>query len=67
MIIMCKGTKSNSRIVRCNFLHDGDWGDSELIDHQKLHQSQETHDLTWLGFETVQSIGKYSGRDGKVI
>ena len=67
MIIMCKGMKSNLSIVKCNFLHDGNWGDSELVEHQKFHQSQEKNDLTWLGFEVIQSIGKYSGRDGKII
>ena len=65
MIIMCKGMKSNLRIVKCNFLHGGDWGDSELIEHQDFHKSQEKNSFTWLGFETVQNIGKFSGRDGK--
>ena len=67
MIIMCKGMKSNLRVVKCSFLHDGNWGDSELIEHQKFHHSQEKNNLTWLGFEVVQSIGRYSGRDGKTI
>ena len=67
MIIMCKGSKSNLRVVKCNFLHDGVWGDSELVEHQKSHQFQEKNGFTWLGFEVVQSIGNYSGRDGKII
>ena len=67
MIIMCKGMKSNLGVAKCSFLHDGNWGDSELVDHQKFHRSQEKIALTWLGFEAVQFIGKYSGRDGKII
>ena len=67
MIIMCKGMKSSLCVVNCNFLHNGDWGDSELIEHEKFHQSQEKNELTWLGFEVVQSIGKHSGLDGKII
>ena len=67
MIIMCKGTKHDLGVDKCDFLHDGDWGDSELVEHQKFHESQEIRDLTWLGFEVVQHIGKYSGRDGKII
>ena len=67
MMIMCKGEKNALRVVKCNFLHDGIWGDSELLEHQKSHQCQEKNGFTWLGFEVVQSIGKYSGRDGKII
>ena len=59
--------KSNLSIVKCTFLHDGNWGDSELVEHQKFHKSQENSNLTWLGFEVIQSIGRYSGRDGKII
>ena len=67
MIIICKGMKSTFRVLKCSFLYSGYWGDSELVEHQKYHQSQEKNDLTWLGFEVVQSIGKYSGRDGKIL
>ena len=67
MIIMCKGMKSNLGIVKCNFLHGGNWGDLELVEHQRYHESQEKNNFKWLGFETVQSIGKFSGRDGKRI
>ena len=64
---MCKGMKSSMGVVKCSFLHGGDWGDPELVEHQKYHLLQEKNDHVWLGFEAVQSIGKYSGRDGKII
>ncbi|AFS80892.1 hypothetical protein NKOR_05030 [Candidatus Nitrosopumilus koreensis AR1] len=62
LLITCKGIQKNNHREKCSFLYDGDWGDSELIEHQKFHESQNQ---TWLGFDTSQSIGKFSGRDGK--
>lgn len=41
----------------------GNWGDDELIKHQKSHELNQS--AFWLGFDTTQFIGKYSGRDGK--
>jgi len=46
------------------FLHDGDWGDLELVEHEKFHNSIHD-DGFWLGFETSQPFGNKSGRDGK--
>ena len=65
LLITCKGIRKNGIHVKCSFIHDGDWGDPELIEHQNFHKSQESQNYSWLGFDTSQSIGKYSGRDGK--
>jgi hypothetical protein len=65
LIIICKGTQINHKLEKCNFLHDGNWDDPELIEHQKYHKSLENY--PWLGFDVSQSSGKFSGRDGKRI
>jgi hypothetical protein len=65
MIITCKGIKKNGTVEKCSFLHDGDWGDDELNQHQNFHESNNGG-LSWLGFDTLLSFGKYSGRDGKL-
>ncbi len=65
MIITCKGIKKNGVIEKCQFLHDGNWGDDELNQHQIFHESINDDNLFWLGFDTLLSFGKYSGRDGK--
>ena len=65
LIIICKGIQKNHRFEKCVFLHDGDWGDSELIEHQKYHESNKDKNYSWLGFDAPQDIGKFSGRDGK--
>lgn len=62
MLITCKGIQKNNRHEKCHFIYDGDWGDSELMEHQNFH---ETQSHSWLGFDTSQPIGKFSGRDGK--
>jgi len=54
-------------LKKCDFLHDGNWNDSELIEHQKYHESLKDENYSWLGFDMSQSIGKSSGRDGKRI
>jgi len=65
LIITCKGSKKNGIVKTCTFLYDGKWGDPEIIQHQKLHESLENKNLFWLGFDTSLSFGKFSGRDGK--
>ena len=65
MLITCKGIQKNGIHEKCPFIHDGDWGDSELTKHQNFHNSQESLKYSWLGFDTSQPIGKFSGRDGK--
>ena len=65
MIIICKGIQKNQRFEKCVFLHDGKWGDLELTEHQKYHKSLEDENYSWLGFDTSQYIGKFTGRDGK--
>lgn len=65
MIISCKGIKKNGQIEKCQFLHDGNWGDEKLIQHQLFHESSQKKDSFWLGFDTSLSFGKFSGRDGK--
>jgi len=65
LIILCKGVKIPNGIKKCDFLYSGTWGDSALIEHQKFHQSLENNNYLWLGFDTPQSFGHYSGRDGK--
>ena len=65
LLIICKGTKRGSEIERCNFLHSGSWGDAELMEHQKFHESKLEGYSRWLGFDTIQSFGRFSGRDGK--
>ena len=65
MIITCKGSKKSGVLKKCNFLHDGNWGDREVLDHQIFHESLQHKNLFWLGFDTTLSFGKFSGRDGK--
>ena len=65
MIITCKGTEVNGIIEKCQFLHDGNWGDDKLTQHQLYHESLKIKNSFWLGFETSLSFGKFSGRDGK--
>ncbi|MFB5636958.1 MAG: hypothetical protein ACE5RF_00965 [Nitrosarchaeum sp.] len=65
MLIICRGAKKYNKIEKCTFLYDGTWGDPQLIEHQKHHQSLEGPNYTWLGFDTPQSLGYFSGRDGK--
>ena len=66
LIITCKGTKKGGHLEKCPFLHDGDWGDDELTQHQLFHKSLENNDSFWLGFDSSLSFGKFSGRDGKL-
>jgi len=61
---VCKGTKRNNQFEPCSFLYVGNWGDDELKEHEAFHDSF-TPPVFWLGFETTQVIGQYSGRDGK--
>lgn len=65
LIIICKGIQKNRKFEKCTFLHDGNWGDAELVEHEKYHKSLETRNYSWLGFDASQSLGKFSGRDGK--
>ena len=65
MIIICKGIKKNGKLEQCKFLYDGDWGDDELSEHEKFHNEYPDSSIHWLGFDATQSLGKYSGRDGK--
>lgn len=65
MIIICKGAQKNSIFEKCPFLYDGTWGDDSLIEHQNKHQLLESKNYSWLGFDVHQSLGKFSGRDGK--
>ena len=67
MIIKCKGIQKNHKFEKCEFIHAGNWGDSELVDHQKFHKSLETESYSWFGFDVSQPFGKFSGRDGKRI
>ena len=67
MIIICKGIHKNHRLEKCEFVHDGNWDDSELVEHQKYHKSLENENYSWLGFDMPQSSGKFSGRDGKRV
>ena len=64
LIITCKGTKTNGKVEKCAFLHEGDWGDGKLIEHQAYHESLSDGSF-WLGFDSSLSYGKFSGRDGK--
>jgi len=66
-MIICKGAKKPNKIEKCSFLYDGTWGDAQLVEHQKHHQLLENENYLWLGFDTSQSFGTYSGRDGKRI
>ncbi len=65
MIIHCKGIQKNHRFEKCSFLHDGEWNDDVLIEHEKYHRSLEDKNHFWLGFDVSRSFGTYSGRDGK--
>jgi len=64
-MIVCRGAKIFHKVEKCNFLFAGNWGDPELIEHQKLHQSLENENYSWLGFDSSQTFGKFSQRDGK--
>ena len=64
---MCKGTKKNNRLEKCSFLYAGNWGDEEIISHQKFHESSGEKNSFWLGFDVSLPFGKFSGRDGKEI
>lgn len=66
-MIICKGARKINKVEKCNFLYDGTWGDEQLVEHQKQHQLLEDENYLWLGFDTPQSFGNYSGRDGKRI
>ena len=65
MIIICKGIQKNQRLEKCEFVHNGNWDDSDLIEHQKYHKSLENKNYSWLGFDVTLPSGKLSGRDGK--
>lgn len=65
LLIICKGTKEGSELKKCDFLYDGNWGDEQLQEHQKFHESRLNDISCWLGFDTPQSFGEFSGRDGK--
>ena len=65
MIITCKGTKKKGHIEKCSFLYEGNWGDDQLIQHQLMHESIQSKNSFWLGFDSSLSFGKFSGRDGK--
>jgi len=65
MIIICRGIQKNHRFEKCNFFCDGNWGDKELLEHQKYHKSLEDENYSWLGFDASQPFGNFSGRDGK--
>ncbi len=47
-------------------MHNGDWGDEKLTQHQLFHESMENKNSFWLGFDSSLSFGKFSGRDGKL-
>ncbi len=65
MIIICKGVQKNNRFEKCDFSYEGKWGDNELVVHQQYHESFEGKQYCWLGFDSPQFFGKFSGRDGK--
>ncbi len=65
LIITCKGIKKNGKVEKCKFLHNGNWGDDALVNHQLSHESQKSKNSFWLGFDTSLYFGKFSGRDGK--
>ena len=67
LIIICRGVRKSNKIEKCGFLYDGIWGDAQLVEHQKYHQLLEDSNYAWLGYDTSQSFGKHSGRDGKRI
>jgi len=65
LIITCKGVKKKGELEECPFLYSGNWGDEEIIKHQKYHETLQNKSSFWLGFDASLSFGKYSGRDGK--
>jgi hypothetical protein len=64
-MIICRGAKIFNKVEKCDFLFSGSWDEPTLVEHQKLHQSLENKNYSWLGFDTSQSFGIYSERDGK--
>ncbi|WP_249111169.1 hypothetical protein [Nitrosopumilus sp. K4] len=64
-MIVCKGIRKSGKLQHCKFIYDGNWGDTALVEHEKFHNENMTHDEFWLGFDVPQFFGKFSGRDGK--
>ncbi len=65
-MIICKGFKKNGILNSCNFVYEGDWGDKELLNHEKQHKLLEDGEsYFWLGFEVKRSFNKITNRDGK--
>lgn len=64
LIITCKGFIKKGQYQKCEFIYDGNWGDLQLIEHQKYHDQKSDAEF-WLGFTSPPPIGKLSGRDGK--
>ena len=67
LIIICKGVRKTNKVEKCSFIYSGTWGDAQLVEHQKQHKLLESDSYSWLGFDTTQSLGNFSGRDGKRI
>jgi len=65
LIIKCKGIKKNQKIETCEFIYAGNWGDSELVNHQKFHKSLENNNYLWFGFDVCLTFGKFEEHDGK--
>jgi len=65
LIVVCKGARKNNKLEKCEFIHTGSWDDVRLVEHAKYHLTLEDHTYFWLGFDVPQSLGNYSGRDGK--
>lgn len=51
-IIYCKGRYSARGRTPCDFEHFGNWGDKELIEHQKEEEAKDTKKEWWIGFDT---------------
>ena len=65
LIIIYKGVQKNNRHEKCPFLHDENWGDIELVEHEESHKLLISKNYSWLGFDVPHSFGTFSGRDGK--
>ena len=58
LLITCKGIQKNNHHEKCTFIHDGNWGDSELIEHQNFHHGWDCQRFEELGFQDQLLRGK---------
>ena len=56
--IICKGRYSLNGMIPCDFEHIGEWGDKELVEHQKFEKDQDNKQSWWTGFDVDKRFNK---------